>query len=430
MPQKLNFNLSNIWNELEITELENMEVEDSSYEVLDIEKTLSSESSIIVKGLSAIFMSAINSRATDIHLEAYENSLRIRYRVDGELVEIKKISKTLALALVSRVKILSNLDISEKRIPQDGRIKMKINGRYIDFRVAIMPTIYGEKVAIRILDKNFIETNLEKIGFDSTDYNKVKNSVNKSHGIILVTGPTGAGKSTTLHSILNFLNSPNVNILAVEDPVEYSIEGINQVQIKMEIGLTFASALRQFLRQDPDIIMFGEIRDGETAEIAIKASLTGHLVLSTLHTNDSIGTIYRLMNMGIEPYLISEALELVISQRLVRKLCPYCCILDKSSFEKIELLKLEEDIYLNGKYYIEKKGGCENCNETGFKGRIMVYEILRLSKEIKKLIEARSSMKIIEEISRKEGMLLLKEVAVKKALLKLTSLDEILKNYF
>ncbi len=430
MLQKINFNLNNIWNELEITEFENMEVEDSLYEILDVEKSLNNESSIIVKGLGAIFMSAINSRATDIHLEAYENSLRIRYRIDGELVEIKKISKTLALALVSRIKVLSNLDISEKRIPQDGRIKMRIEGRSIDFRIAIMPTIHGEKVAIRILDKNFIEMDLQKIGFDRIDYEKIKSSIKKSHGIILVTGPTGAGKSTTLHSILNFLNSSNVNILAVEDPVEYSIEGVNQVQVKMDIGLTFATTLRQFLRQDPDIIMLGEIRDGETAEIAIKASLTGHLVLSTLHTKDSIGTIYRLMNMGIESYLISEALELVISQRLVRKLCPHCSIIDKHSFEKIGLLGLNEKIYLNGEYYIEKKGGCFKCNTTGFKGRIIIYEILKLSKEIKKLIEIKSNTKIIEDVSKKEGMLLLKEVGVRKALLKLTSLDEILKNCF
>ncbi|MGL4945668.1 MAG: GspE/PulE family protein, partial [Fusobacteriaceae bacterium] len=275
---------------------------------LDVEQSLSKDSPIIIKGFSAILVNAVEMGATDIHIEAYEESVRIRYRVDGGLIEVKKLGKSVLNALVSRVKILSNLDIAERRLPQDGRMKLKIMGKDIDFRIAIMPTVFGEKVAIRILDKTALDMKLDKLGFNEEEYEKIIKAISKPHGIILVTGPTGSGKSTTLYSILNNLNTEDVNISTVEDPVEYNIDGINQVQAKPEIGLTFAASLRQFLRQDPDIIMVGEVRDGETAEIAIKAALTGHLVLSTLHTNDAVGTIFRLMNMGVQPFLISASL--------------------------------------------------------------------------------------------------------------------------
>ncbi|MGL5098488.1 MAG: GspE/PulE family protein, partial [Fusobacteriaceae bacterium] len=334
---------------------------------LDVEQSLSKDSPIIIKGFSAIMVNAVEVGATDIHIEAYEESVRIRYRVDGGLIEVKKLGKSVLNALVSRVKILSNLDIAERRLPQDGRMKLRILGKDIDFRIAIMPTVFGEKVAIRILDKTALDMKLDKLGFDEEEYEKIIKAISKPHGIILVTGPTGSGKSTTLYSILNNLNTEDVNISTVEDPVEYNIDGINQVQAKPEIGLTFAASLRQFLRQDPDIIMVGEVRDGETAEIAIKAALTGHLVLSTLHTNDAVGTIFRLMNMGVQPFLISASLVMVISQRLIRKLCPECKEEDEEFSTFLRMLEVDPREYWDKTFY---KPGYNNkeCPICGGKG--------------------------------------------------------------
>lgn len=395
---------------------------------IDVEQSLSKDSPIIIKGFSAILVNAVEMGATDIHIEAYEENVRIRYRVDGGLIEVKKLGKSVLNALVSRVKILSNLDIAERRLPQDGRMKLRILGKEIDFRIAIMPTIFGEKVAIRILDKTALDMKLDKIGFNETEYHKVVKAISKPHGIVLVTGPTGSGKSTTLYSILNYLNTPDVNISTVEDPVEYNIDGINQVQAKPEIGLTFAASLRQFLRQDPDIIMVGEIRDGETAEIAIKAALTGHLVLSTLHTNDAVGTIFRLVNMGVQPYLISASLVMVISQRLIRKLCPECKVIDDEASTNLRVLEANPMEYWDKVFYkAGNKEDCPICGGTGYKGRMAVHEIFLMNDEIGTMVDAGTPLKEIEERAQTQGMLTLKKDAIDKASQGLTSLMEVLK---
>lgn len=395
---------------------------------LDVEQSLSKDSPIIIKGFSAIMVNAVEMGATDIHIEPYETVVRIRYRMDGELIEVKRMSKTILNALVSRVKILSNLDIAERRLPQDGRMKLKIIGKDIDFRIAIMPTIFGEKVAIRILDKTALDMKLDKIGFNEHEYEKVVQAISKPHGIILVTGPTGSGKSTTLYSILNYLNTVDVNISTVEDPVEYNIDGINQVQAKPEIGLTFAASLRQFLRQDPDIIMVGEVRDGETAEIAIKAALTGHLVLSTLHTNDAVGTIFRLVNMGVQPYLISASVVMVISQRLIRRLCPSCKVEDEDFKQSLRILEVNPMEHHGKTFYKPGKDpDCPVCGGNGYKGRMAVHEIFLMNDEIRTMVDAGSPLKEIEERAQMQGMLTIKRDAIDKASMGLTSLVEVLK---
>lgn len=395
---------------------------------LDVEQSLSKDSPIIIKGFSAILVNAVEMGATDIHIEAYEESVRIRYRVDGGLIEVKKLGKSVLNALVSRVKILSNLDIAERRLPQDGRMKLKIMGKDIDFRIAIMPTVFGEKVAIRILDKTALDMKLDKLGFNEEEYEKIIKAISKPHGIILVTGPTGSGKSTTLYSILNNLNTEDVNISTVEDPVEYNIDGINQVQAKPEIGLTFAASLRQFLRQDPDIIMVGEVRDGETAEIAIKAALTGHLVLSTLHTNDAVGTIFRLMNMGVQPFLISASLVMVISQRLIRKLCPKCKEADEEFSISLRILETDPREYWDKTFYkAGHNNDCPICQGKGYKGRMAVHEIFIMNEEIRAMIDAGAPLKDIEERAKVQGMQTLKKDGISKAAIGLTSLAEVVK---
>lgn len=394
---------------------------------IDVEQSLSKDSPIIIKGFSAIMVNAVEMGATDIHIEAYEENVRIRYRMDGGLIEVKRLSKSVLNALVSRVKILSNLDIAERRLPQDGRMKLRILGKEIDFRIAIMPTIFGEKVAIRILDKTTLDMKLDKIGFNEEEYHKVTKAISRPHGIVLVTGPTGSGKSTTLYSVLNYLNNPDVNISTVEDPVEYNIDGINQVQAKPEIGLSFAASLRQFLRQDPDIIMVGEIRDGETAEIAIKAALTGHLVLSTLHTNDAVGTIFRLVNMGVQPYLISASLVMVISQRLIRKLCPECKVVDEEASTTLRVLEANPMEYWDKTFYKPSGNDCPNCKGSGYKGRMAVHEIFLMNDEIRTMVDAGAPLKEIEERAQMQGMLTLKKDAIDKASRGLTSLTEVLK---
>lgn len=394
---------------------------------IDIEQSLSKDSPIIIKGLSAILMSAVETGATDIHIEAYEDIVRVRYRIDGELIEVKRMSKSILNALVSRVKILSNLDIAERRLPQDGRMKMKILSKDIDFRIAIMPTIYGEKVAIRILDKSSVEMRLEKLGFTENEYEKVSRAINAPHGIILVTGPTGSGKSTTLYAILNKLNTPNVNISTVEDPVEYNLQGVNQVQAKPEIGLSFAAALRQFLRQDPDIIMLGEIRDNETAEIAIKAALTGHLVLSTLHTNDAVSSIFRLANMGVEKYLISAAMEMVMSQRLLRRLCVHCKKEDEEFYHKLKVLGVDPEEYKDKTFYQAGGVSCPYCNSTGYKGRLAVHEIFMMTEEIRIALDNNAALQELEELAKKQGMVSIKRDGLAKCLEGTTSLDEVIK---
>ena len=336
----------------------------------------------VVKMIEYMFKNSIEMRASDIHIEPYEKEVRIRYRIDGELSTVNLIGIESLPPLVARIKILAGLNIAEKRIPQDGRIITKVDEKEVDLRVSILPVVYGEKVVIRILDKNNYKVHKEHLGLSTENINKLNRIISNPHGIVLVTGPTGSGKSTTLYSILDDINSENINIVTVEDPVEYTLEGINQVNVNNKSGMTFASGLRSILRQDPDVIMIGEIRDDETAEIAVKAAITGHLVLSTLHTNDAPTTITRLIDMGIENYLVATSVVGVIAQRLVRKICPYC----KTSYVASDYEKRILDIDEKEELILYSAKGCGYCNNSGYIGRVGVYEIMEITKTHKEAI--------------------------------------------
>ncbi len=347
-----------------------------------------------------IIKKAINEKASDIHIEAEEDILRIRFRIDGILHEILTLNKILYAPIISRIKIISNLNIAEKRLPQDGRFKVSLKGKEVDFRVSTLPTIFGEKVVLRVLDKSQELLDLNKLGIDSYNFEIYKSIIDKPNGIILISGPTGSGKTTTLYATLNYLNSMEKNIITVEDPVEYKFKLINQVQIDEKIGLTFAGALKSILRQDPDIVMIGEIRDRDTAEIAIQASLTGHLVLSTIHTNDAVSSVTRLVDMGIEPFLVSASVIGVASQRLVRKICENCkesLIFDKNFLEEIGMDIEEESIEL---YWGR---GCEICDGTGYKGRVSIFEVLKITRDIKDAISKNETAATIRKIAVSEG---------------------------
>ncbi len=380
----------------------------------------------VVKMVNLIIMEAISKKASDIHIEMYEKEMRVRFRLDGVLKEIMKPPLKIKNALISRIKIMANLNIAEKRLPQDGRIKVKLQqGKEVEFRVSILPTLFGEKVVMRLLDKSSLMLDMSKLGLEESTLEGVEECINRPYGMFLVTGPTGSGKTTTLYSAILELNREGVNIVTAEDPVEFSILGINQVHIREEIGLTFASALRSFLRQDPDIILVGEIRDLETAEIAIKAALTGHLVLSTLHTNDAPSTIARMINMGVEKFLLASAINGIMAQRLVRKLCPMC----KREMEKDEkLLKRlglsEEEIE---KASIYEPVGCGNCNQTGYKGRLGVYELLLNTPEIQELILKDATYPEIKEMAISQGMLTLRRSALVKLIQGVTSIQEVMR---
>jgi type IV pilus assembly protein PilB len=367
-------------------------------------------------------------RASDIHIEPHEKGLSVRYRIDGVLQNVTSLPLQIKNALVTRIKIMSHLDIAEKRLPQDGRIKLKVFGKEVDFRVSTLPLIYGEKVVLRILEKGSLQLDLTKLGFEEVSLHFFLEALEKPYGMILVTGPTGSGKTTTLYSALMRLNKPEVNIMTVEDPVEYSFPGINQVQVKEEIGLTFATALRSFLRQDPDIIMVGEIRDFETAEIAVKASLTGHLVLSTLHTNDAPSTITRLINMGIEPFLVSSSVILVAAQRLVRKLCPNCK--QEQTVAKEALLKIGFPADKIDEIKIYEPKGCSECSMTGYKGRVALYEVMPVRDELKELILTSAHATEIKKEAMRLGMLSLRQSAIHKVMAGITSIKELLRVTF
>lgn len=382
----------------------------------------------IIKLANKIIYDAIKMRASDIHIEPYEKGVAVRYRIDGVLQTVLNLPLQIKSALTTRFKIMSHLDISERRLPQDGRIKAKIADKEVDFRVSSLPIIHGEKIVLRILEKGSLQLDLTKLGFEEISLHFFFEALEKPYGMILVTGPTGSGKTTTLYSALMRLNKPDVNIMTVEDPVEYSFQGINQVQVKEEIGLTFAAALRSFLRQDPDIIMVGEIRDFETAEIAVKAALTGHLVLSTLHTNDAPSTITRLVNMGIEPFLISSSVLLVVAQRLVRKLCPYCKKEETVSKETLLKLGFTESEVETLKVY--GPAGCTECNLTGYKGRIALYEVMPITDEIKELILTGATALDIKKEAVKQGMLTLRRSGLYKIMQGITSIKEVLRTTF
>ncbi len=365
----------------------------------------------LVRLVNKLLADAVKLRASDIHIESYEKIMRVRYRIDGTLIEQTPLPYKLRNAIVSRLKIMSNLDISERRLPQDGRIKMAVGRKVIDLRVNTLPTVFGEKVVLRILDADNLNLNLAKIGFSPKALKDVERAIDSPFGMILVTGPTGSGKSTTLYSALSTVNKGDVNIMTAEDPVEYNLEGINQVLVNSEIGLTFASALRAFLRQDPDIIMVGEIRDLETAQIAVKAALTGHLVFSTLHTNDAPSTISRLWDMGIEPFLIASSIKLITAQRLLRKICTNCKIEDDSVGEELHtLVGLSAEEAKGLKFFTGK--GCPDCAGTGFKGRVAIHQVLPVTPTIKNLILDRASPDEIEKASVAEGSLTLRMSAL------------------
>lgn len=367
----------------------------------------------LVKLVNKILLDAIRQGASDIHIEVYEKVMRVRYRVDGTLREVSTLPFKLRQAIISRLKIMSNLDISERRLPQDGRIKLKTpNGKTVDLRVSCLPCIFGEKVVMRILDQSNLQLDLGKLGLHEKGRQDLQDALEAPYGMILVTGPTGSGKSTTLYSALSTINSPDVNIMTAEDPVEYNLPGINQVQVHSEIGLTFAAALRSFLRQDPDIIMVGEMRDLETAEIGVKAALTGHLVLSTLHTNDAPSTINRLVDMGIEPFLVASSVRLIVAQRLVRRICPNCKVEETEKPLILQrLLHLDDSQFAALKTW--KGQGCDLCNGTGYKGRQGIYEIMPITNSLKQLIIDRASTTEIGEQAVSEGVLTLRAAAMR-----------------
>ena len=383
----------------------------------DIEELFIRENVNSNKGIFSILLEAIKFLASDIHIEALTDKIRIRYRINGILKEVAEIDKSYLSSIVSKLKILSSLDIVEKRKPQDGRFSLKYKGREIDFRTSIMPTMNGEKIVIRILDKFNYNFTLDDLYLSEKNKRIFYKAINQNNGIILVNGPTGSGKSSTLYSILKYKNKEEVNISTVEDPIEYQIEGINQIQCRNEIGLDFATILRALLRQDPDILMVGEIRDRETAEIAVKASLTGHLVFSTLHSNDSLGCINRLVNLGIDNYLLSLVLQMIVSQRLVRKLCPYCKKEDENYKEKLKSLNLSEEEYRDVKFYTSV--GCEKCMGTGYIGRIPVFEIIYFDDVLKNMLAQKKEIK--------QNFKTLLDDAMDKAKEGLTSLDEIMR---
>lgn len=377
----------------------------------------------VVKLTNLLLAEAVKMRASDILIEPLENTLRVRYRVDGVLMEGRTPPKRLHNAIISRLKVMSDLDIAERRLPQDGRFKIKVQNKEVDFRVSILPSSLGEKAAMRILDKSQAMLDLESLGFEEKPLNDLKRMTEYPHGMILICGPTGCGKTTTLYSILKYIDTPEKNIVTVEDPVEYQLYGINQVAVRHDIGLTFASSLRSILRQDPDIIMIGEIRDFETVDIAIKSALTGHLVLSTVHTTTASGSIVRLVNMGLEPFLITSCVLLVGAQRLVRKICAEC----KESYEldpkKADQLKLR----FNKKVRLFRGKGCRNCQNTGYKGRAGLIETLVLTPVIRNLILEKAQEHVITEAARKEGMKTLRENGLEKVLSGVTTLEEILR---
>lgn len=373
----------------------------------------------VVKLVDLIIRQAIDERASDIHIEPFKDKISLRYRIDGRLFEIPPPAKHLHLPIISRIKILSKLDIAEKRLPQDGAFLVRIEERPIDLRVSSIPTIYGEKIVMRILDRSQVVLDLNQMGFDTKQLEIMRKAIAAPYGLIFLTGPTGSGKTTTLYAMLNEMKSPAKNILTIEDPVEYKLEGVNQVQIKPEIGLTFATALRSFLRQDPDIMLVGEVRDLETAQICIRSALTGHLVLSTLHTNDAPSAVNRLMDIGIEPYMVAPSLLLVAAQRLLRKLCPDCKEAYEPQTEQLKSIKLKTEL-------IYKAKGCLKCNQLGYKGRACIAEVMVVNDTIRDLVNQRVSFQKIREAARANGMQTLYESAIKKVEDGITSLEEAL----
>ena len=393
-------------------------------EEIDIDRLATdSEDAPVIKIVNLIMVQAIREKASDIHIEPFQNSLKLRYRVDGDLTPAESPPKALQLAITSRIKILAGLNIAERRVPQDGRFRVKVMGKEVDLRVSILPTSHGEKVVIRILDKTALTGSIDQMGLDEETLVKFRKAIDAPHGMILVTGPTGSGKTTTLYSVLQELNNPQYNIVTVEDPIEYELNGINQVSVRNDIGLDFASALRSILRQDPDIVMVGEIRDNETADIAVKAALTGHQVLSTLHTNDAAGAITRLDDMGIEPFLISSSILMTCAQRLVRKICTNCreeFMPEPEIFTRLGVEPKAETVFYRG-------SGCDRCKGRGYLGRLAIIEALTVTEAVRRLIMKRASAAVIKNQAVTEGMKTLRMAGIDKALEGQTTLEEVLR---
>jgi type IV pilus assembly protein PilB len=400
-------------------------IEEEEDQTPDVTLLGEAEQAPVVKLVNSLITDAVRKGASDIHIEPYEKALRVRFRIDGTLYEMMAPPFRMKAAIISRLKIMAELDIAERRVPQDGRIKLRLLGRTIDLRVSSLPTIYGEKVVMRILDKGNLNIDLNKLGFQEQALKDFHYAIAQPYGMVLVTGPTGSGKTTTLYSALSRINVPETNIMTAEDPVEYNLDGVNQVLIHEDVGLTFSAALKAFLRQDPNIIMVGEIRDLDTASIAIKAALTGHLVLSTLHTNDAPSTINRIIDMGIEPFLVASSINLICAQRLLRKVCASCKTEIKLHPEVVRELGLSEADVQKGGFFEGK--GCVDCNNTGYKGRCGVYEVFLLSPRIRDQVLDRSSTAEIKKSAVADGMLTLRSDALIKLKKGITTAEEVLK---
>jgi len=411
------------------TDLANVEVvgedgeEGSKVDVFELKE--SADEAPVVKLVNMVLVDAIQKGASDIHFESYEKIFRIRFRMDGVLHEMLAPPKRLESAILSRLKIMSNLDIAERRLPQDGRIKLRYNTREIDFRVSTLPTIFGEKAVLRILDKDALKLDMTQLGFDEWTLDKFNAAIHQPYGMILITGPTGSGKTTTLYSGIHTINSPDVNIMTAEDPVEYNLKGVNQVQINEGVGRTFAAALRSFLRQDPDVILVGETRDLETAQISIRAALTGHLVFSTLHTNDCPSTIARLLDMGIPPFLVASSLLLIVAQRLGRKICRAC----REPYDADEASLVTYGHVPSGKGRVQfyKGKGCATCNFTGMKGRVAIYEVMPITEEIRDGILKNMSTAELRAMAQSQGMKSLRQAGLLKVIEGTTSIEEVLR---
>ena len=387
------------------------------------------EEAPVVRLVNVVLMSAIQKGASDIHIEPYEKELRVRYRIDGSLYEAMKPPNQIKNAVIARVKIMAKMDIAEKRLPQDGRIKIRFNEngvpKEIDFRVSVLPTLFGEKIVMRLLDRDKLMLDMTRLGFEPESLTKFETAIQRPWGMVLVTGPTGSGKTNTLYSSIAKINTPETNIMTAEDPVEFNLAGINQVQVRENIGLNFAAALRSFLRQDPNIILVGEIRDFETAEIAVKAALTGHLVLSTLHTNDAPSTINRLMNMGIEPFLVASSVHLICAQRLVRRVCSHCA--EPHPHAPAALIQAGFSVEDANTVTPMKGAGCERCNQTGYKGRVGLYEVMEISEELRELILVGASGLELRRKAVDEGMLTLRQSGLRKVKDGVTTMEEVVR---
>jgi type IV pilus assembly protein PilB len=406
----------------EAVQANEVEVQTAKREEIDLDRLAhDSEDAPVIKIVNLILAQAVKEKASDIHIEPFQNTLKLRYRIDGELIPAESPPKALQLAITSRIKILAGLNIAERRVPQDGRFRIKVLGKEIDLRISILPTAHGEKIVIRILDKASLTGGIDQMGLDQETLGRFRKAIDAPHGMILVTGPTGSGKTTTLYSVLQELNAPQYNIVTVEDPIEYELAGINQVAVRPDIGLDFASALRSILRQDPDIVMVGEIRDNETADIAVKAALTGHQVLSTLHTNDAASAITRLDDMGIEPFLISSSVLMACAQRLIRRVCTNCreeFVPEAELLEKLKLTDTKGATFYHGT-------GCDRCKGRGYVGRAALIEALPISEAIRRLIIKRASSAIIKNQAVTEGMKTLRQVGIEKAMEGVTTLEEV-----